>query len=755
MKSKINSIIFLFFLVIACFTVIEGGETGCPGERAWDSYYAPASSQIQAEFYVSPAGDDANNGSLGYPFKTISKAQEVVRANISSGMTGDAIVYLMNGTYRIPDTLHFNQSDNGRDGHAVVYKAITGHAPVIDGGHAIPSTSWMPYEGNIWRCAPNTGDFRQLYVVTGDGEEHNTPNPNASPVDSYPHAGEPTSLSVMTPSYDGSGKWERRAIRAREAVPENTFTLEGDGHGYKVSTGFWSDIGNWKIPNGEKISDKSWYAKDLEFVYHMLWNLRRIPVHTLTDYDGEKRVIMAQPAFHFARQQGYGTNLGKWPDKNQPDWIENAYELLDEPGEWYYDRFTGWLYYMPLDGEPAPNSTSIEFIIPKVETLLDINGSATDPVEYLRFEGITFKHSLWLRPQHHSSGFVDWQANVIYNMENGERIAERSPGAVVVSYTNNITIERCVFTKLGSAGLDFYIGCQNSTVQGSTFDDISGTGINIGDFTPIYNNSLPEVPRNNSVLNYYLTNIAVEYKGGHAVWTGYTNSCMIEHNEISGTAYSAMGLGWGWSDAQTICGNNSIQYNHITNYMMELQDGAAIYMLSLQNDTKVQYNHIHDGAGSGLYPDHHVWMTTWRYNVVYRSGNSLQDHTLGDLSSDTSINENVITDNYFDMFPIIEPDRQAPHIPTNIWNIGREPNATVLAIVADAGLEPAYSDLLAGNETIREYPGGYLYWSDIPEQLANPLDPVLFWIFGGSIAAIAAIGVFNIRRKKYKHRGEA
>lgn len=747
MKSKKTILIFMLVLAVTSVPLFQVEYTSNPNERIANFNSYPLTSQIQAEFYVSPSGNDSNDGSFALPFKTITKAQEIVRNNISGGMTGDVNVYLQNGTYQITETLNFNQSDNGRDGHSVIYKAHPGHAPVVDGGYKIDPSSWIPHDGQIWKCKPGVGEFRQLYVVTKEGKNHNTPKPNAGTIDDAPYAGRPTSLSVQTSTYDGSGNWERRAIRAREKVPEDTFTLESDGHGYKVSNGFWSNLSEWKTPSSNTISEQLHYAKDLEFVYHMLWCLRRIPVYLVDEYEGQNRIVMQQPAFHFARHQGYGVNLGDWPDITQPDWIENAYGLLNEPGEWYYDRFTGWLYYWPLDCEAPPNSTNIEFTVPRVQTLVEMNGSKTSPVENIFFEGITFKHATWLRPSHHPAGFIDWQANVIYNYDDDfdGKTDERSPAAVVVSYANNITFERCVFTKLGSAGLDLYIGCQNSTVRGCTFDDISGTGINVGNYKPIYNNSDPEVPRNNSIINNYITNIAVEFKGGHAIWTGYTNSCRIEHNEISGTAYSALGLGWGWSAAKTICGNNSIQYNHITNYMMELQDGGAIYMLSQQNGTRVQYNRIHDGGGSGLYPDQGTYLTTWRYNVAYRSGNSLQDHSGW---WDTFIYDNVIENNYFDMLPIIEPDRQKPHIPNNLWDIGNDPNASVLAIVAGAGLEPSYADLLTGNETIRRYPGGGLYWSDLPEDMENALDPATFWIFAGGIIAVAVIGVYTIGIRK-------
>ena len=39
------------------------------------------------------------------------------------------------------------------------------------------------------------------------------------------------------------------------------------------------------------------------------------------------------------------TNGGK------PSYVENAYELLDQPGEWYLDKSDHTVYYIPRKGE--------------------------------------------------------------------------------------------------------------------------------------------------------------------------------------------------------------------------------------------------------------------------------------------------------------------------------------------------------------------------------------------------------------------
>lgn len=125
---------------------------------------APAAAAIQATYYVSPTGSDSNPGTLAQPFATIAKARDVVRT-INASMTGDIYVYLRGGTYTLSQTLAFNDSDSGTNGHNVIYQNYAGETPIISGGQNI--TGWEIYDpGNsIYRAvAPNGFDTRQLYV---------------------------------------------------------------------------------------------------------------------------------------------------------------------------------------------------------------------------------------------------------------------------------------------------------------------------------------------------------------------------------------------------------------------------------------------------------------------------------------------------------------------------------------------------------------------------------------------------------------
>ncbi len=67
---------------------------------------------------------------------------------------------------------------------------------------------------------------------------------------------------------------------------------------------------------------------------------------------------------------------------------------LDSEGEWYLDKDTSTLYYEPREGEIMNKTEIIAF--PKLETIIDINGTDENKTENITFDGIQFLHSNWL-----------------------------------------------------------------------------------------------------------------------------------------------------------------------------------------------------------------------------------------------------------------------------------------------------------------------------------------------------------------------
>ena len=124
---------------------------------------------VMNTFYVSPNGSDTNSGqSQQTPFATLDRAKKAVAA-VNGDMTGDIVVYLMDGTWELADTLTFGEADSGTNGYYIRYEAAPGAHPVISGGTEL-TNNWTVYEmlgnGNTVYKTPLTRDskLRALYV---------------------------------------------------------------------------------------------------------------------------------------------------------------------------------------------------------------------------------------------------------------------------------------------------------------------------------------------------------------------------------------------------------------------------------------------------------------------------------------------------------------------------------------------------------------------------------------------------------------
>jgi hypothetical protein len=532
----------------------------------------PAAATAQTDLYVSPAGDDNNPGTISRPFKTIEKAKESLRS-VKSKMTRNVTVHLRGGTYSIDHTIRFDAADSGTNGFDVVYKNYPNETPVISGGKRI--SGWELDGAGRWKAKTEIDNFRQLYA---------------------------------------NG---RRATRARGKELPGAELFGGDG--YKTSN---AEMAEWKNQS------------DIEFYYDNQWD------RTICKVAGVKRgeagtavISMLQPYFTLAK-------LKDGKQAKLPTHIENALELLDEPGEWYLDRSSRTVYYKPRDKE---NIETTEIIVPVVETLMELKGTLDQPVHNIRFEGVTFSYAGWLRPS--EIGLVDVQANFIIDPKNliarpGTVIANvhnqnvKSPSNIILHAANSIRFERCVFTKLGSGGMDIEFGSQNNTIQGCHFYDISGSGLQIGDVVDHHPDDVRAIVRNNKINNNFIRDVAKEYLSGVGVFAGYTDSTQISHNEICHLPYSGISLGWGWGEEDqggsiyyqpfnyqepTPAKNNIVENNHIHDINTRFWDGGGVYTLGNMPGTVIRGNLVHDNLGwpGGIYLDEGSGFIEVTGNIVY------------------------------------------------------------------------------------------------------------------------------------------
>ena len=79
-------------------------------------------------------------------------------------MTGEILVIVGGGEYPINSTILFNETDSGKNGHYVTYRAKAGETPLLTGGVRV--TGWKPVSGtSLFQTSVTSIDnFRQMYV---------------------------------------------------------------------------------------------------------------------------------------------------------------------------------------------------------------------------------------------------------------------------------------------------------------------------------------------------------------------------------------------------------------------------------------------------------------------------------------------------------------------------------------------------------------------------------------------------------------
>ncbi len=520
---------------------------------------SPASDyRIAKNIYVSASGDDAANGSADMPVKTIERAKILAREAGSQDVT----VHIL-GEYKITEPIEFSPEDSGVDGYTITYRGE--HNAVLCGGEK--TENWTKQDEHIWKTTLEAEDVRQFYV---NGEQK-----------TRARSGKMTGTGYWDNSYT---KWERDGI--------------------KVSSG--------KLP-AEITSEKH-----MELVWDLEWTRQRVPAIGASLSENELILKLKQPYFGYSYTKEFD---GTRPAYNRSFWVENALWLLDEPGEFYFDRDTKTLYYYPKAGENLNTG-----YVGVSEGIFRIVGDDTNNrVRNLRFENLKFQYGTWLEPNEKGAVFV--QADKIIDSEAETPLTGGHLTHAQVQLTNaeNIEISGCDFTNLGSAAIGMDEGVRNCTVRKNSFSKLGAGAVMIGHWEHTFSEDNPKLCRNITVSDNEITKVGTEYAGSPGIGMYYARDIVIDHNTISDMPYSAISIGWGWGlYVGGQCRNIEVSYNHISDVVNVLRDGAGVYTLGDMPDTVIHDNYIRktscDQTWSGLYTDQGSAGLIFENNVVAECG---------------------------------------------------------------------------------------------------------------------------------------
>jgi hypothetical protein len=147
-------------------------------------------------------------------------------------------------------------------------------------------------------------------------------------------------------------------------------------------------------------------------------------------------------------------------------YVENIFEELDAPGEWYHDAKSHTLYFYPPKGTDPANA-AVESV--RLRHLIEFRGSEQHPVSQITLHGITFTHS----------------ARTF--MENREPLLRSDwticrGGAVLLEGADHCRIEKCNIDQVGGNAVFFSKYNRNCSVVGCRVSDVGSNGVSfVGD----------------------------------------------------------------------------------------------------------------------------------------------------------------------------------------------------------------------------------------------------------------------------------
>jgi len=622
----------------------------------------PAAAQT---IYVAPQGSDQATGTQAAPVRSVSHAIELARR------TRDHSIEVAGGTYSLTTPLALSAVDSG-----LSLKAAVGQRVVLSGGTRITHWRLVDAKRSLWSATlpPDVPAPRQIYV-------------------------------------DG--------VRASRAKGRSPVALTMTADGYSADSDL---LAHWRHP------------EDLEFVYtggNALWGEPSVGLGSWTEPRCPVAAIhgtiieMAEPCWKNSTTRIMlpsgirSANLvGPVSIGKVPTFLENAYEFLGTPGEFYIDRITHALYYTPRSGEDL---TRADVEVPVLQSLLKIDGTESAPAHDITIAGITFSYAGWQEPGT-GEGFSEIQAN--YRVTGPDGASRQAlctlvpggtcpyaswmpePGNVSMHFADAVHFERDTFTHLGAAGLAITGGAHANIVEGCVFTDISGNGFELaGVDTPSAPDSAFAI--DNHIENNLFRNVGAEFHGGIPIVVGYARFTHIAHNQIDHVPYAGMSIGWGgWPDKIALPGvanrstGNVIEKNRITRFMIDLSDGGGIYTQGRTGETiadgeRVEGNVVDNQFSSGhaIYTDNGSAMITVRNNVMFNTnhdnwGSRHKDYYDGGKGEDND--PLAIEGNWWQQG---DPDSSAKQVTESGNHIITALNQAPAELLANAGLETAFRDL--------------------------------------------------------------
>jgi hypothetical protein len=405
-------------------------------------------------------------------------------------------------------------------------------------------------------------------------------------------------------------KGEYRLESPLEITPDlNFIKIVGDGSDKVTIKGSKQLKSNW-----EKYDEHIWVSKmpdstnfDQLFVNGIRQNLARYPNydenagywqgHAADAISAERLSSWSKPigaivhVMHAGEWGGFHYTISGINEKGEPilsgghqnnrpsgmhkeyRMVENVFEELDSPSEWYYDKDSKKLYYWPEAGVDIQKAI-VEGV--HLKHLVEIIGEEKLPVKGVSIEGVHFEHAQrTIMEDYEPLLRSDW---TIYR-----------GGALFIEGTENITVKDCEFSNLGGNVIFVSNYNRNTTITGNHIHDCGASAISFvgsptavrspsfqyNEFVPITEMDTIKGPANNmypkacTVDNNLIYRIGRLEKQTAGVEISMSMDITVSNNSIYEVPRAGINVSEGtW-------GGHMIEYNDVFNTVLESGDHGS------------------------------------------------------------------------------------------------------------------------------------------------------------------------------------
>ena len=486
------------------------------------------------EFWIAPWGNDEGMGTEQSPLKTTEEALARIRGEAYQS----ASIYYKDGKYFWEKPIMLADGD-----HDICFCAAAGEKPKICG--AFPVSGWKEEQVNgiaMWVTwlEEHKRHFRSMF-----NEEAVLPRP----------------------------RWPKKDYFAvRQALDEEGYgihdTVYGQDPNVRMNYAMYVDPGD--LLNFKHKTDVT-----VRVIHY--WKDELVDIRDVNPDTGH--IVFSRPA----------TMTIKTGDRY---YFENVWEAMSEPGEWYMDRNSGKLYYIPF---PEEELKSTCLYAGGTEQLVVCDGA-----QNISFEGLSF-------------GMTDWSIPKKTFNSCGADHHQAAYDAIPAFYFTNareITFRNCTFSRIMANCLKFGVNVQKIAVTGNRFQDLGANAIYV--VGENLEKEHPLVTRGFLISDNLIARYGQNFFNATALGILHAAEGEISNNEIHDGYYTAVTLGWVWGYGHSVTSNILVKQNHIYNVGMNLlSDMGAVYTLGVKEGIVITENVIHNVkanlqygyGGWGIYTD--------------------------------------------------------------------------------------------------------------------------------------------------------